>query len=135
MGALEISPLALREFLEERGFRATRQGQEVVYVLAHHVRPELKLKVYTSLDVRDGLPRPTGKDAIFVTLAWEGPEIVPWPGAPPSKSVGLWKARRLHRTGELSALLSRLYDRMREGYEFANKWLQKRWSDLPPATK
>jgi len=128
-----VSRTDLETFLAEKGFAPITVGSELVYQFRHLKRPELVVKVWTTLPARGGDVRDSGQDAMRVTLAWEGDTAwSPW-RKEPKRSFGIFSAKRIFRVGGTKKILDRLYERMREAYARGNEFLREHWKDLPPA--
>lgn len=84
------------------------------------------VKVWTSLSASGGDSRAVGKDSIKVSAAYESD--LPWRG---KTNFGIYKGKRVFRTGTEEAVIDRLYERMREAYVFTNEWLRRNWDTLP----
>lgn len=110
---VEVPAEAIENFLKSKGFTRTTQGNEVVYERNHHEWPVLKVKVYTS--IKDGrvTVRKRGVDAIKVAAVYEGKK----------KTFGVGKFPRVLRTGDTSAVLDRMYERMIAAYRRCNDWV------------
>lgn len=121
----------LEKFLNEKGFTRKVHGSEVVYVREHHRCPGVRVKVWTSIDSKTGVPRPLGRDAIRVSAAYEGKLLIEcgW-GKAKRTSFGIYKAKRISRRGEMEKILDRLYRRMWDAYSFSNSWLRDHWREL-----
>jgi hypothetical protein len=125
-GYVEISREKLENFLQACGFGRRTSGKEVVYVRHNHHYHSVVVKVYTSLPSGGGNARGAGQDAIRVAVAYESE--IPYLD---KTSFGIYKAKRVFRTGTEQDVLDRLYERMREAYTFSNDWLRRNWTRLP----
>lgn len=115
MSYVEVPRQALEDFLQSKGFVRGVQRSEVVYDRKHHICPHVTVRVYTSL--RDGAEqaRACGKDAIRVVAFRRTPDG--------NGDRGVAKAQRVFRTGTVEKVLARLYERMREIYGVANRFV------------
>lgn len=126
-----ISAEVIETFLSERGFEKRVKGNEIVYARVNNYHPSVVVKVYTSIAYGQSTVRESGADAIRVVAAYEGKgAIPPRHGAPPSRSFGIYKAKKILRTGSEEAILERLLERMRETYAFTNQWLRNHWREV-----
>lgn len=96
------------------GFTAKTVNNEVVYERPHNKQPKLKIVVYSSMAVGQDACRDAGSDAIRVCLVWEGK----------TKKAGIWKAKRVNRTGTPAEVIERTIERAREAYSQANEELK-----------
>lgn len=121
----------LEAFLIERKFEKRIKGNEIVYVLSNSYCKSVLVKVYTSIQYGQQFARESGADAIRVVAAYEGVKAMkPRYNAPPSKSFGIYKAKKILRTGSVEKILERLLERMRETYLFTNEWLRNHWREI-----
>ena len=134
----------LEQFLQERGAdlqkpdrdgkkgQCTRivQGSEIVYVYTNKYHPSVKVKVYTSIRAGEKYVRRPGKDAIRVCTVYEGVKAITRGRNNESRSFGIYKAQRIHRTGSEEAIIERLHDRMQEAYRVGNEWLREHWKEV-----
>lgn len=126
-----ISAEVLEIFLREKNFEKRVSGNEIVYALHHRHAKCVVIKVYTSIPYGGKVVREAGADAIRVVAAYESTvAIAPKYNAAPSKSFGIYKAKKILRTGSEEAILGRLLERMRETYLFTNEWLRLRWREI-----
>lgn len=100
--------------LTEAGFveEAEGHGDEQVFVRPNHHIPALKVLVYTSIRKDAWNVRGRGADAIRVVLVYDHSD---------GKRYGITKATRVFRCGDVEGVLSRMVERMRQMYGFANK--------------
>lgn len=104
------------EALTKAGFTPGVQGSEVVFSRVHHRCKHTVVKVFTSLSARETeAVRGCGEDAIRVVAAYEKKD-----GNRPV-SFGLYKAKRVYRTGSVEAVLARIVERAREAYKACNE--------------
>jgi hypothetical protein len=127
---VEIDSKLLEDFLSGCGFRRIVQGSEIVYVINHKKHESVRVKVYTSIKVGENLARPCGADAIRVVAAYEGQRPVARPGSRSSTNFGIFKAKKILRTGSQEAVTARLHERMREAYAFGTDWLYRHWREV-----
>lgn len=121
----------LEAFLVERKFEKRISGKEIVYVLPNTHHKSVLVKVYTSIQYGKEAARECGADSIKVVAAYEGTKAIkPRYDAPPSRSFGIYKAKKILRTGSVEAILERLLERMRETYLFTNDWLRRHWREV-----
>lgn len=112
-GFVEVPAEVLRGMLVKAGFAQDTEGRkrEEVYVRPHAKDPRYAVRVYTSLRSGATRARGCGKDAIRVVVTFEGP----------NGRRGIWKGKRVHRTGSVEAVMERTLERMREAYAHVNK--------------
>jgi hypothetical protein len=127
---VEIDSKLLEDFLSGCGFRRIVQGSEIVYVLSNKFHDSVRVKVYTSIRVGENHARPCGADAIRVVTAYEGQRPVARIGNRSSTNFGIFKAKKILRTGSQEAVTERLHARMREAYSFGNEWLRNHWREV-----
>ena len=72
--------------------------------------PRYRVVVYTSIARGQQGARGCGEDAIRVVVTFEGPD----------GPRGIWKTKRVHRTGSVEATLGRMLERAREAYGHIN---------------
>lgn len=126
-----IEAQVIETFLREKNFEKRLSGNEIVYAFHHRYAKCVVIKVYTSIPYGGTVVREAGSDAIRVVAAYESEvAISPRHGAPPSKSFGIYKAKKILRTGSEEAIIGRLLERMRETYLFTNEWLRLRWREI-----
>lgn len=121
---VEVSRETLESFLVSKGFRRDVQNHEVVYIRDHHIDPNVKVKVYTTLSVGAEQARNCGDDAIRVVTIFDNGR---------GKSFGVGKFPKLLRTApaalpeseRVQVLLDRLHERMREAYARANEFVKE----------
>lgn len=114
------------KFLQACGFVRTVYGGEVVYVRRNHHYHSVLVKVWTSLPASGGDVRAAGEDAIRISAAYESD--LSYQG---KTSFGIFKGKKVLRTGTEEAIIDRVYERMREAYVASNQWLQRHWANLP----
>lgn len=127
---VEIDSKLLEDFLSGCGFRRIVQGSEIVYVRPNKHHDSVRVKVYTSIKVGQNVARPCGADAIRVVTAYEGQRPVARPGNRSSTNFGIFKAKKILRTGTQDRLTERLHARMQEAYAFGNQWLRNHWREV-----
>ncbi len=127
---VEIDSKLLEEFLSACGFRRIQQHTEIVYVHPHKWCDSVRVKVYTSIKVGENVARPCGADAIRVVAAYEGQRPVSRPGQKSSTNFGIYKAKKILRTGSQEAVTERLHERMREAYAFCSVWIREHWNEV-----
>lgn len=115
MSFVEVPAERIRETLLKAGFRLMDpaggyigSGEEV-YFRAHDKDTTYAIKVYSSIQHGRRSARGVGQDAIRVV-------VVKWRG----QWVGIWKGKRIHRTGTVDGVLERMIERAREAYGFIN---------------
>lgn len=82
-------------------------GREIVYVRSHDLDSRYVVKIYTSVCRGMSVARGRGADAIRVVAVFQG--------------RGIFKGKRIHRTGTVEGVLDRMVDRMREAYAACNE--------------
>lgn len=114
---VEVPRNRLVDFLIAMGFteRVGGTGTELVYVRCHEKDPELVVNVYTSIAKSASVVRECGADAIRVTLV----------GKQRGSTIGIWKAKKILRTGTVERVLQRVRERAREAYQVANRMRQR----------
>jgi hypothetical protein len=147
---VELPAKVLEQFLAEKGFSRTVSGHEIVYVREvvlsingqkYQHLSGVKVKVFTSLSVGAEIARGPGMDAVRVVCAYQGQKAIsPWRATDqPRTSFGIFKGKRIHRTGSVAKILDRLHDRMREAYATGLEFISKRAREfeaepvVPPA--
>lgn len=114
MSFIVISRDTIDRFLTSKGFTSSFVGGELTYYRHHEEDKSLRVLVYTSIKYGENETQGLGKDAIRVcavqTLVRNGV----------SKTYGVMKLSRVHRTGTVNGVLSRMLDRMREAYRACN---------------
>jgi hypothetical protein len=83
-----------------------RNSQEIT--LSVLVKEGIKVRVYTSVDKRDGLIRACGEDAIRVCTLYRTRE---------GDVRGIGKETRVHRTGDINMIVVRLVERIAKAKE------------------
>jgi len=113
---VEIPAETFFAFLEGKGFfRETgRSRREVVYGRAHARDPRYRVLVYTSVAAGNARARKLGADAIRVVAIFDSPG--PWGAA-----RGVFKGKRVFRTGTVDGVLLRVLERAREAYGVCNE--------------
>ena len=111
MSAVTVSAEAILTFLTGKGFTERDamkvRGNEIVYERSHKVDSRYKVLVYTSVRRGSTVARGIGKDAIRVCAIFEQG----------SESRGICKLPRVHRTGTVEGVLTRVIERAREAYQ------------------
>ena len=102
-GFIHIAASEFAATLLPLGFVPGVANREVVYDWAHPVKPEFKVRVYTSLSIGATECREAGADAIRVCAVYV---------APSGKTFGVGKTTRVNRTGYPAAVLSRMLCRI-----------------------
>jgi hypothetical protein len=111
---VEVPAERIRETLTKAGFRLMEPagyglGGEEIYFRAHDKDATYAIKVYSSIQYGRSKARGVGQDAIrVVALRFRGQ----W--------IGIWKSKRIHRTGTVEGVLERMIERAREAYGFIN---------------
>lgn len=95
-----------------------QSGSELVLTRQHAVDRTMWIKVYSTLPVGAGQGRDKGTDAIRTVLIFKNEQT----GA----SGGLFKAKRVLRTGSTEAVIERTLERARECYAEANRRVKLR---------
>jgi len=131
MAYVEISAEKMERFLQTIGFSRRVVGSEVVYIFAHLHYTDVFIKVWTSLPVDGAKTRGKGRDAIRITVAYESDKSYAFGRMAPRKSFGIFKTKRIFRTGSEEDVLDRIHERVREAYSFANSWIRDHWNTLP----
>lgn len=110
------------KFLGDKGFTKSTSNDEVIYERAHHLCKNLKIVVYTSIDVNSNQPRNNGKDAIRVIAFYRN-------GDKSFGVAGRKSVSRVYRTGSEEKVFERTLERMRSAYGICNDWLkQNSWA-------
>lgn len=131
MAFVQMDPQALITFLELKRFKRVVAGGELCYVFSHLRYRWVLIKVWTSIPADGRQARGCGQDAIRITVAYEGDEPTGIRGKQGLTSFGLYKAKRVFRTGSQEAIIDRVHERIREAYAFANEWLRQHWAEIP----
>jgi hypothetical protein len=77
------------------------------------------VKVYSTIPRAGQAVRDCGKDAIRVVVTFASETSS-------DKPYGVYKAKRVHRTGSVEAVVERMLSRMREAYGFINGRLNQK---------
>jgi hypothetical protein len=96
------------KFLADKGFLRGVAGSEIVYSLSVKEHPRFVIRCYTTIADGDVLGRNCGADAIRVCAILNVPEE--------HRSFGIWKSRRVYRTGSQRAIEARTNDRIDEAH-------------------
>ena len=117
MSFVEIRRDEVEAVLQAHGFTRDDVRGEIRYSRAHAVDPKLGVVVYTSIPEFDTAGRGCGEDAIRIVgmLTWtRAGEDVP-------RHKKLY-SKRVYRTGNSDAVMTRMVDRMREAYAALNQF-------------
>lgn len=112
---VEVPAERIRETLIKAGFRLMdpeggyHGGGEEIYFRAHDKDATYAIKVFSSIAHGRSSARGVGQDAIRVV-------VVKFRG----KWFGIWKSKRIHRSGTVEGVLERMLERAREAYGFIN---------------
>lgn len=97
--------------VKSAGLRAEEQSNCFEEVFSLPVKERLSIKVYTSVDKRDGLIRSVGADAIRVCTVYNSR----------SGAVrGVGKETRVHRVGDINMIIVRMAERLNASLKAAN---------------
>jgi hypothetical protein len=100
------------------GFRLVPETRgEEVYERAHDRDARYTVKVYSSIQRGAEVARERGADAIRVVALFKEDYRFHWP----ARTVPIFKATRVHRTGSVDAVLDRMVERAREAYAACNR--------------
>ena len=121
-GYVEVPAHRIREVLLAAGFRLMEgngysygnEGEEV-YFRAHDKDASYAVKVFSSITRGRQTVRGVGQDAIRVVAVRH---VGSW--------VGVWKGKRIHRTGSVDAVLERMMERARDAYAHINLLLKRK---------
>lgn len=111
---VSVPSQVLEDFLQKKGFTATTQRNEIVYIKRSKVDPNLMLKVYTSIAVGSTAVRAAGKDALRCCVVWDN-------GL--GRSFGVGKFNPVFRVHSVQSVLERLELRLKEAAQRARDWL------------
>lgn len=112
---VEVPAERIRETLAKAGFvLAQARGREEVYERAHHADARYTIKVYSSIARASSTARGCGEDAIRVVATFRAQST-------DTIARGVFKAKRIYRTGSVEAVLERMLERMRDAYGFCGK--------------
>jgi hypothetical protein len=116
---VDVPPDAIRARLLAAGFRlaAVPTSREEVYDRAHDRDRRYVVRVYTTIAL--GAARGCGDDAIRVVALFARDALVDSRAI--DKAVGIFKAKRVHRSGSVEAVLERMMGRAREAYVFCSE--------------
>lgn len=119
---VEVPAHMIRTTLQAAGFELskalrTSAGSEEVYDRVHDKDRRYLIRVYTSITSGDSTVRSKGADAIRVVAVFRRDFYVD-PGS--HFAVGIFKAKRIHRSGSVEAVLERMMQRARDAYAFCN---------------
>lgn len=118
MAYIDVPAEAIRAALTSAGFRLMDQEggtiyNEEVWFRAHTGDAKFAVKVYSSVKRGATGARACGADAIRVVAIRHAPGSKdPLEG----QWKGLWKAKRVFRTGTVDGVIARMLERMREAY-------------------
>lgn len=115
---VEVPAEAISGKLASMGFTEDVFGGEIVFKLVHKKCKHVTICVYTSLPARGGDARGCGEDAIRVTAVYQKE----WKGRPFTRVM--FKGKRVHRTGSVEGVLTRMYERSREAYAAVSEQLK-----------
>jgi len=106
--------------LESKGFTPVEgigafRTKELVYERAHEENPAVRIRVYTSVGKGQVVARRRAKDSIKVCTVVVGR----------SKTFGIGKFPRVHRTGSAKKVLDRMLGRMRDAYKRGTDWIRE----------
>ena len=108
----------LRAKLAGLGFmKVAGSWREEVYERRHHRDARYCVRVYTTIPVGSANACACGRDAIRVVALVE---------VQPGQHRGVYKAKRIFRTGTVEGVLERMTERLREAYGFVNETLKGR---------
>jgi hypothetical protein len=105
--------------LESAGFKRVSTSGEAVFDREHDKDRRYVVRVYTSVGV-DRI-RGCGRDAIRVVALFRRDAYVSVNAA----AVGIYKGKRVHRSGTVEAVLERMIERARDAYAFCNCRIQE----------
>ena len=103
-----------------RHYGAGFKGKEDVFVFAHRKDPGLEVQVFTSITA-GGQVRSIGADAIRVQLVYKNKAKRNSPDNEEARQYTLGTETRVHRTGEITAIVERTVERARDAYRRANE--------------
>ena len=116
---VEVPPDAIRDFLVEKGLVEGCVRNEVVFDMKNHNCRHITLRVYTTIACAQDETRDLGEDAIRVVAFYERDVE----GSLIRKPV--FKAAKILRTGSAEKVLSRIEERLREGYAVCNRFAKE----------
>lgn len=107
---VEVPASAIHALMAKTGFKKAimPRSKEEVFELVHKRNARYVVRVYTSIPNGQKVARDCGADAIRVVAVFEDPRT--------GKTHGIYKAKRIHRTGSIEKVIDRMHDRMREAY-------------------
>ncbi len=116
MSFVEVPADAIRTRLIDAGFeRAADADNEEVYYRAHKKNPDMAVKVFTTIPLNGAAVRDCGRDAIRIVAL----KRIPLRFGNP-KTVCIYKAQRVFRTGTVEGVLQRMIERARLAYAALN---------------
>ena len=115
---VSVPAAAIRERVAAAGFRLLpgSSREEEVYERPHDKDDRYAVRVYTSILRGAEEARDCGADAIRVVALFVDGKF-----HYPPKTVPIFKAVRVHRTGSVEKVLDRMIERAREAYKAINK--------------
>lgn len=123
--AVVVPAELIRAALTKAGFKdagasaGPSHGTEEVWERTHDRSADYVIKVYTSLTRGAAVTREKDSDAIRVVVVKKDAMRFP------VKFVGIYKSKRVHRTGSAEKVVERMLERAREAYAFINEQLKK----------
>lgn len=120
-----ISAQKIEAHLTARGFTRSVQHQEVTYFRCSERRPEVQVKVYTSVRVGTTVVRSSGKDAIRVCVVFDNGR----------RSFGIGKFPPVMRVHSEASILQRLDERIDAAVERAVEWMNQEDARQPAPAK
>lgn len=119
-----ISAQKIEEHLTARGFTRSVQRQEVTYVRFSERRPDVCVKVYTSVKIGASTVRAAGKDAIRVCAVFDNGR----------RSFGIGKFPPVMRVHSEASILQRLDERIDDAVERVIEWMDQEDARTPVPT-
>jgi len=116
-GFVPVPAAAIRSRLAGAGFLLVpgTRGEEV-YERPHDRDARYVVRVYSSIQRGEEEARDCGEDAIRVVALFVDGKYYS-----PPRTVPIFKATRVHRTGTVDGVLDRLIERAREAYKACNE--------------
>lgn len=103
-------------FFEKKNFTRRVNGNEIVLCFSHLQNPKIKILIHTTISVDADDTRDYGSDSIKVSAILETHK------AGETKCYGLYKGKRIFRTGTVEGVLTRTRAEALKAYERGTAW-------------
>lgn len=125
---VEVPADAIRSKLTSAGFKPALEtrGYEEVFDRVHDRDKRYMVRVFTSIGRGDAEARAKGTDAIrVIALFFRDAYVNPNAYRGQGMHAVVFKAKRVHRSGSVDAVLDRMMERARDAYQFCNCKIQE----------